>query len=618
VSRILVVDGAMSVRESVRMILGAEHEVAMAGSVEAAAAAAAEERPDLVLAGGPAGAPRRTAGAGPWTERLARALGAGAPPVLGLPLPFAVADLRGSVRRALAACVLPPATDGPAAPWPPGFVRALLEAADPSGRLSRVASRAASTGLPVLLVGERGTGRERLARAIHAAGPDAAGPFVALACAGLAPEALEARLARLPVAGVRPTVFLKGLDDASPALQSALLDRLADGRLGRDARPIASASDGLDDRVETGVLAEALVEALGVLRLALPPLRERPAMIGALAPVLFERVREEGRLPRACRLTPEAEARLAAYVWPGNVTELARVLARSTALADHELLGPEHIDFGLAAASSFAEEVPAPGRAVSPSAQAGATASSPARELPGASPSSAPPAADRHFAALAAELAHEIKNPLVAIKTFTQLLGEKFDDAEFRREFYAVVRRDVERIDHLVEGVLHAADAVPTESRPTDLNAVLEAVLGESEGWMVERRVVAFKDLAERIPMALTDPAQARAALFNVVARALASLPAGEDLFLATRACRDGVEAAVSYRDASPHDVGLLGERGEELELTLARAALERAGGRLEVRREPGGHTTVSLGFRAADAGRPVQALRPVPGRRSA
>ncbi|HEX7127912.1 MAG TPA: sigma 54-interacting transcriptional regulator [Thermodesulfobacteriota bacterium] len=602
-SRILVVDGAPSVRESVRMILGAEHDVVTAGSPEEALAEAGRERPDLILAGGPAGAPRRPPGAAPWAARLARDLGV--PSVVALPLPFGVADLRGRVRRALAAGAgEPAAAEGPTAPWPPGFVRALLEAADPSGRLAHVASRAASTGLPVLLVGERGTGRESLARAIHAAGPDAAGPFVALACAGLAPEALEARLARVAAAGARPTLFLKGVDDASPALQAALLERLADGRLGRGARPIASASEALDARLESGALAEALVEALGVLRLDLPPLRERPDAIAALAPFIFERIREEGRLSRTCRLTPEAQARLAAYVWPGNLTELSRVLARSAALADRDLLDADQVDFGFGAAASSAEAVAAPPRG------AGAEG--------GQEPAPASGAADRHFAALTAELAHEIKNPLVAIKTFTQLLGEKFDDAEFRREFYAVVRRDVERIDHLVEGVLHAADAVPTEPRPTDLNAVLEAVLRESEGWMVERRVVAFKDLGDRIPMALTDPGQARAALFNVVARALASLPAGEDLFLATRGCRDGVEAVVSYRDASPHDVGLLGERGEELELTLARAALERAGGRLTVRREPGGRTTVSLGFRAAEAERAVQALRPVPGRRMA
>lgn len=595
-SRLLVVDGAQSVREAVRMILGGEHEVARAASLEEAAAAAAASPPDLVLAGGPAGGRRRPAGAeAPFAAPLREAI----PDVrlLSLPLPFAVADLRGRVRRALEAPAPGARTAAPAA-WPSPFVKALLEGADPEGRLGHLAARAAATGVPVLLLGERGTGRETLARAIHAAGPDAAGPFVVLACTGLTPEALDARLAALPVGGPRPTVFLKALDEASPAVQAALLDRLDDGRLGRDARPLASASDLLDDRVEAGLLSEPLVAALGVLRLSLPPLRERPDLIGAIAPVLLERIRQEGRLPRPCRLTPDAVAGLASYVWPGNLAELSAVLARSAALADGEVLEAADVDFGIAGYP--AADVPAPS----------------ARTF--ASPAEQTTPEDHRFAALAAELAHEVKNPLVAIKTFTQLLGEKFDDPEFRREFYAVVKRDVERIDHLVEAVLHAADAVPTELGPIDLNALLEAVIGESEGWMVERRVVAFRDLAERAPMALADREQARAALFNVVARALASLPPGEDLFLATRRGRDGVEATVSYRDASPHDVGLMGARGEELEIALARTALARAGGQLEVHRDPKGRTTVTLAFRPAEPNRQAQTLRPVHGRRTA
>ncbi|HWP35014.1 MAG TPA: histidine kinase dimerization/phospho-acceptor domain-containing protein, partial [Thermodesulfobacteriota bacterium] len=199
------------------------------------------------------------------------------------------------------------------------------------------------------------------------------------------------------------------------------------------------------------------------------------------------------------------------------------------------------------------------------------------------------------FATLAAELAHELKNPLVAIKTFTQLLAEKFDDPEFREEFYRVVRHDVERIDHLVEGILKAAAGAAGGRRPTDLNELLDDVLVQSEPWMVERRVVAFKDLAEGLPLVLADPVQVQAALFNVVARALAALPPGEDLFLATRR-GPPVRLVVTYRDSrtpAPEAAGA----GEEVELALAREVLRASGGRLRVDRDPGQRTTVTIEF---------------------
>lgn len=622
-SRILVVDGARSVRESVRMILGGEHEVALAASPEEGAALARETPADLVLAGGPGGDRRRSPDErSPWLEPLSRALPAAAPVrLVSLPLPFGVADLRGLVRRALAdrraaggdAAGAGPSRRqrglGPA--WREAIVRRVLAAADPSGRLARAAARAAATTLPVLLVGERGSGRETLARWLHAAGPLGSGPFLAVSCAGLAPAELAARLRGLPADAVRPTLFLKRLDEAGPALQGALLELLGSGTISGapgeepvvlDVRPVASASEGLWERAERGLVDEPLIEAVGVLTLSLPPLRERSAVIAAAAGALLEWIARESGEPEPRRLSAAALERLAAYCWPGNLRELASVLARSAALSQGPVLEPEDLDFGLAPS-------PAPSRPASerdaepPGAEAGQTdpaaAGTPAPAPGASSPAGGEPDADGRFAALAGELAHELKNPLVAIKTFTQLLDEKFDDPEFRQEFYRVVRRDVERIDHLVEGILHASDAVPRDVRPTDLNQLVEEILARSEPWMVERRVVAFKELAEGLPAVLADPAQARGAVFNVIARALASLPAGEDLFIATSS-GPPVQLAVTYREPSPVVAGRPAAEGEALELTLARVALERSGGRLVVEREPGRRVTVTLEFPAA------------------
>ncbi len=660
-SRILVVDGAPSVRESVRMILGGEHEVALAASPEDGAALAREAPPDIVLAGGPAGGRRRSPDhPSPWLVALRGVLPAAvALRLVTLPFPFGVADLRGLVRRALAGQpgarpsgrlalsashpgqagrpgrqpTVEPAGGGRT--WREALVQRVLAAADPGGGLVRAAARAAGTTLPALLVGERGTGRETLARWIHAEGPLRSGPFVAVSCAGLAPAELAARLRRLTTSAIRPTLFLKGLDDASSALQHTLLELLESGTIGGasgeepivvEVRPIASASDGLWERAERGLVAEPLIAALAVLTLALPPLRERPVAIAAAAGPLLEWVARESGEPEPRRLSAAALERLALYVWPGNLRELASVLARSAALAEGPVLEPQDLDFGLAPLPVASGPAPERQSAVGdmtrapagewdqqpPEAPRGdpAAAATPA-PVPGAPSAATPgspllpadgdqaPGADIRFAALAGELAHEIKNPLAAIKAFTQLLGEKFDDPEFRREFYRAVRRDVERIDHLVEGLLHASDATPREVRPTDLNQLIEEVLTRSEQWMIDRRVVAFKELAEGLPPVLTDPTQTRAAVFNVLARALALLPVGEDLFITTRS-GPKVQLTVTYRDPSPVGVGRPATEGVELELVLARVALERGGGRLAVEREPGRRTMVTLEFPAA------------------
>jgi DNA-binding NtrC family response regulator len=601
--RILVVEGMPSVRESVRMILGGEHDVRVAATPEEAARAAADGAPDLVLAGGPVEARRRPVHRpAPWEEAVRRVMPE-PQRVRPLPVPFAVADLRGAVRRALAESPAPRAAGSSPAPgaaalgWRSALVPLGLRAADPAGGLARLAARAAASALPVLVVGERGTGRETLARYLHAQGPLANGPLHVLACAGLSPEAFAVRIARIAQGAPRPTLFLKALDDASPALQEALLDlaeHAADG-----PRILASASDAVFERAERGLLSEPLLEALGVLTLALPPLREAPALVGALAaPLLEQAARDTGRPPR--QLSPAALERLELYCWPGNLRELAAVLARSAALAERDTLEAADLDFGLGGTPSAP-----PGGSVEahdrPLSQP-----PPAVAEEAATPPAEPPVAT--FVTLAGELAHELKNPLVAVKTFTQLLAEKFDDAEFRREFYRVVRRDVERIDHLVEAMVQVAGAPQAEPVEVDIAMVVDDVLSASEAWMVERRVVAFREIAPDLPRALADGAQLRAALFNVVARALASSAAGEDLFVSVRA-EPGLRILVTYHDPAPNPAA--GPGGEQLELALARLAAQRAGGRLVLGRDAPARTVVAIELpSAADApGAPASAF---------
>jgi transcriptional regulator with GAF, ATPase, and Fis domain len=226
------------------------------------------------------------------------------------------------------------------------------------------ARQVALTDSPVLLLGERGTGKERLARAIHVWSPRADQPFVALHCGAVPPALLEAELFGQVAPGGVPartgrlalanggTLFLDEVGELPAPLQAKLLRVLQDGAFEPvgsesavrvDVRVIAATHVDLEAAVAAGTFREDLYYPLGVFPLELPPLRERKEDIRLLAEaLLLELARRTGKTGR--RLTPEGLARLQAHDWPGNVRELANVLERALILAPGDSLGPEVLD----------------------------------------------------------------------------------------------------------------------------------------------------------------------------------------------------------------------------------------------------------------------------------
>ena len=211
-------------------------------------------------------------------------------------------------------------------------------------------SRAAACGYPVLIEGETGTGKELVARAIHRSGPRQSRSFLAVNCAALSDELFEAELfghARGAFTGAvatRPglfeeahggTLFLDEVGELSPRAQAKLLRVVQDGevrRLGEnaprsvDVRLVAATNRVLSTEVEEGRFRADLLFRLGVLRLAVPPLRDRRDDIMVLAQQFWAAaLRDTGG--RAVLRSDTLEA-LAAYRWPGNVRELENVVAR--------------------------------------------------------------------------------------------------------------------------------------------------------------------------------------------------------------------------------------------------------------------------------------------------
>jgi len=226
-------------------------------------------------------------------------------------------------------------------------------------RVVEMAEKASRSQASVLLTGESGTGKNLLAGFIHRRGPRAGGPFVAVACANLPGELLESELfghergAFTGAHEVRPgrfeqasggTLYLDEIHELDPGIQAKLLRVLEEKRFERlggndtlsvDVRIIASTRHDPERLVEEGRLREDLFYRLNVVRLHLPPLRERPNDLDLLAVAFLRSAVERHGLPPR-RLSSEALDRVRRYAWPGNLRELAHAVEAGAVLAAGE------------------------------------------------------------------------------------------------------------------------------------------------------------------------------------------------------------------------------------------------------------------------------------------
>jgi DNA-binding NtrC family response regulator len=223
----------------------------------------------------------------------------------------------------------------------------------------------AGTKSTVLIEGETGTGKELIAKAVHYASEDRQGNLVTVNCAALPENLLESELfghekgsftsadsrrkGRFELAD-KGTIFLDEIGDVSQAMQAKLLRVLQEKRFERvggheslevDVRVVAATNKDLEKEVKEGRFREDLYYRLNVIKIDVPPLRERPEDIPLLITHFLNKYARPSEPPK--RMSPEAMERLLAYRWPGNVRELENAVERSSVTTVGETILPEKL-----------------------------------------------------------------------------------------------------------------------------------------------------------------------------------------------------------------------------------------------------------------------------------
>jgi signal transduction histidine kinase len=423
-----------------------------------------------------------------------------------------------------------------------------------------LATRAAAASVPVLLEAPAAGGRLLLARALHALG-GRSGPLLTLA-------------------GRRPPF------DTLPAGASLYLDV---GRLGAESTCALEAV--LDDGVvwvlaaaEPGVrVRRPLAMRLGAVVLRVPPLRERGAELPALADAVLATLARRRGGP-APRLAPAARERLARHDWSGDLAELEAVLARGLLLAPADTIEEEHLTLEMPLPPPPVADAEAPDQAT----------------------------IDRHLEFLLAELAHELRNPMVTIKTYAHHLRSLLEDAELRGRFETLTDEALARMEGLLDNVLAFARLGPPQPRPVEVAPLLETVLAEVEPEL-SGRAVRVRQAAAASGRCAADPEHLSYALRNLLVGVGREVPPREELvldasangvvsvrFAAAGAAADRLRRLTEPPGAAPAvaDPTLL-----PLAFRLARAVLERNGGTLTVVPTAGEATTLVVRLPAAPVG---------------
>ena len=357
--------------------------------------------------------------------------------------------------------------------------------------LSRAAGslvhRFAATGLPILISGEIGCGQERVARGIHFLGARF-GSWILLHAAKINSAYLDQKSLQLSWCrsseAMPVTLIIENVDQLSLSDQAELVNFLEEeeAKFGK-CRLITTARVDILEKVYRDELLESLYYRLATLKLSLRPLRERREDVPAIASWFCQFYASYIGLGEVS-LSAGANERLSNYLWFGNLNEMETVIARTLALQRKSWIEAADLIFDFSVAGEL-PELPAFKELVRSEAQEKSeleTAKSLTQIRNGLHTEARTEnnhAQREDLSVLIHELAHELKNPMVTIKTFAQLLTDRYQDENFRARFQDVVGCDIERMDDLLELMIEFADFAQPRWNKLALQEKLRSALNE-------------------------------------------------------------------------------------------------------------------------------------------
>jgi DNA-binding NtrC family response regulator len=500
--------------------------------------------------------------------------------------PFNPYELKAKVVELLARRETPNNPGPPAVPVVRPEIRRFLEFPYVTRAAALLIQRFAATRLAILISGELGCGQDRIARGIHNL-DSRGGAWVSIYADQMNADSL-AKLKRelsSPI-DLRVTFVVENLDRLPPSQYSELANFIEENQNKRDWRLIATSQTDLLERMYRREFPDSLYYKFATLTLTLPPLRNRQEDVPSLANWFAQFYAPKLGL-RDVSFSPAAIERMRNYLWFGNLSEMETVVARTLTVQKRPRIeeGDLIFDFPAEAQLPALEEVVTEARPKMDEVPAGpqpAAAAEKAAAVPGLR--------NADLRALIHELAHELKNPMVTIKTFAQLLGERYQDETFRARFQDVVDGDIERMDDLLEVMIEFADFSPPRLSRLLLEDRLRSTVEEIRGEFSRKQAgIRWKGKGNSYEI-LADPAQLNYVFKNVLLAILSQAKVGGEIELDLE--KQGAVSISYAREAArimPITHYLTAAPGEApievlpLRLLLAKQLVERNGGAMTI-----------------------------------
>jgi len=381
--------------------------------------------------------------------------------------------------------------------------------------------KAAHNSVPILIQGEHGTEKELVAKIIHYTGDWKYYRFFKIDCRMLNEEMFYHQLFHFfketNDGAVPATLFLKEVGYLDHLSQLRLTELMEDGMFHdgtkkknvKNLRFISSTSEDLQEKITQGKFSEDLYYRLNTLSISIPPLRERAKEIPQIAQFFLSQHAQRMKIKKV-GISDKVLTLLQSYWWPGNLRELEHVIIRSAIFSNGDYLTEKDLFFETENEKNSFIEFLRKGEMKPSTLKKNNHSEEQTTNL---------------LSLFFIELVHRIKNPLVSIKTFTQLLRDKFNDMEFREQFYRIVTEDIQKIDSLLNELLNYIRINTPIEKANTVHSILEDTLKRHGPQFENKKIKVFKKYEKDLPEAIIHDEQLRYILNTIFQYALPSIP---------------------------------------------------------------------------------------------